>query len=113
MAFGHYNFIPGQWLDACQAVAGPGQAAAGHGLPAGQVDTEVQRILGSVALHCGAQCVLPSACISHSQKAMISNLGCSYSEHFSEKGAREVHRLLVVGGGSWFGLLASYSRAAA
>ena len=29
MAFEHYNSIPRQWLDTCQAAAGPGQAAPG------------------------------------------------------------------------------------
>ena len=29
MAFEHYNSIPGQWLDTCQAAAGPGRAKPG------------------------------------------------------------------------------------
>ena len=36
MAFEHYNSIPGQWLDTCQAAAGPGRAGPGRaGRPPG------------------------------------------------------------------------------
>ena len=39
MAFEHYNSIPGQWLDTCQAAAGPGRAGPGGGRawPGGKV----------------------------------------------------------------------------
>ena len=36
MAFEHYNSIPGQWLDTCQAAAGPG---ARRTWPGGKVTT--------------------------------------------------------------------------
>ena len=41
MAFEHYNSIPGQWLDTCQAAAGPSQAGPGgrRAWPGGKVPT--------------------------------------------------------------------------
>ena len=83
--------------------------------PGGHVATEVQSILGGVTSRSGAQRVLSSSCISNFQKVKISSLGCSYSEHFSKKGARKVHRLLVVDVAveDASGLLALYSRGAA
>ena len=41
MAFEHYNSIPGQWLDTCQAAAGPGRAGPGGrwAWPGGKVAT--------------------------------------------------------------------------
>ena len=41
MAFEHYNSIPGQWLDTCQAAAGPGRAGPGgrRAWPGGKVTT--------------------------------------------------------------------------
>ena len=63
MAFEHYNSIPGQWLDTCQAAAGPGRArpgraAAGPGQAARLLrvkNPEVQRILGNVTPRSGWQ----------------------------------------------------------
>ena len=41
MAFEHYNSIPGQWLDTCQAAARPGRAGPGgrRAWPGGKVTT--------------------------------------------------------------------------
>ena len=67
MAFEHYNSIPGQWLDTCQAAAGPGRAAAGPRQAARFLrvkNPEVQRLLGNVTPRSGWQRCLSNYTVS-------------------------------------------------
>ena len=98
MPFKHYNSIPGQWLDTCQAAAGPGRAAAGPGQAARLLrgkNPEVQRLLRNVTPRSGWQRCLSNYTVSLFFRCSKLFCNCVASSMFPTFPFCVVHFLVV------------------